>query len=161
MHIYTETAVSASDGNVTFYRDLTSPAANYEWAASLVNWQNRSDAELVVKGIDFGKWLNEHVFLSSNQDAKEEFPVIMKLDIEGAEFETVPNLLASGALCRIGIAMVEWHEHIKKDHWVNGTVWKSIIAFLNNLKACRTQFIDMDDESYGDSSHDIPLVPCN
>jgi hypothetical protein len=54
----------------------------------------------------------------------------MKLDIEGAEFQTVPNLLAFGALCRIGNVMVEWRERIKKNNSVNGTVWKSIIAFL-------------------------------
>jgi hypothetical protein len=31
------------------------------------------------------------------------------LDIEGAEFEVVPHLLVSGALCRVSHLHIEWH----------------------------------------------------
>merc|ERR1712232_1433254 len=57
-----------------------------------------------LRGIDFSKWLLEHV----NPDDY----AMCKLDIEGAEFKLVPRMLATGALCLCDRMSIEWHAHL-------------------------------------------------
>jgi hypothetical protein len=37
--------------------------------------------------------------------------IIVKLDIEGAEYEVIESLLESGAINRINELFIEWHDH--------------------------------------------------
>ena len=41
--------------------------------------------------------------------------VIMKLDIEGSEVDVVSDLLFSGSLKHLNIAMIEWHQDLMED----------------------------------------------
>ena len=43
-------------------------------------------------------------------------PVLLKYDVEGAEYETLPRLLTSGTLCRVSHLLVEWHLHSLPPH---------------------------------------------
>lgn len=56
----------------------------------------------VVKTINFSE------FISSFD---ENDYIIVKLDIEGAEYEVVESLLDSGAINRISELFIEWHDH--------------------------------------------------
>jgi hypothetical protein len=36
-------------------------------------------------------------------------PIILKLDVEAAEYDLLPRLLITGALCRCTFLLIEWH----------------------------------------------------
>ena len=70
-------------------------------SASLTDSWGAGAQNETVKAIDLARFL------------LEETPtfdlVIMKLDIEGAEYKVLPRLLISGALCRVDYLQIEWH----------------------------------------------------
>lgn len=43
------------------------------------------------------------------QNFKEEDYVVVKMDIEGAEYEVIPHLVETGAYKLVDVLMVEWH----------------------------------------------------
>ena len=56
----------------------------------------------LVQTVDLAAFLRRHV--------RAEDVVLLKLDIEGAEYELVPRLLVSGVLCSlVRYVLVEWH----------------------------------------------------
>lgn len=55
----------------------------------------------MVRTIDFAKWLLD------NFAGRED--LIVKMDIEGAEYEVLPRLIATGAIRLIGELRCEWH----------------------------------------------------
>ena len=66
--------------------------------------------------------------------------VLMKIDIEGSELEVVSDLLFSGSLRHVDVAIIEWHQHIMKDlTHRKKTIWVSvfrseIVLFLINIE---------------------------
>ena len=63
-------------------------------------------------------------------EAREGFnlpTVLMKIDIEGSELDVVSDLLFSGSLRHIDVAIIEWHHPIMKDSaHRKKTIWVSI-----------------------------------
>ena len=55
-----------------------------------------------VRTVDLAALLNEH-------GRAPETPLLLKLDVEGGEYELIPHLLASGALCHATHVLIEWH----------------------------------------------------
>ena len=41
--------------------------------------------------------------------------IVAKIDVEAAEYEVLPHLLAAGALCNVRHLLVEWHPHVRGD----------------------------------------------
>jgi len=70
----------------------------------------------LVKAIDLSAWVAEHVHKRTVPPPKypDDPPpaVLMKMDIEGSEFEVLPKMLYTGALCNITAGFVEWHGYI-------------------------------------------------
>ncbi|KAL2899341.1 putative methyltransferase YodH [Bienertia sinuspersici] len=54
-----------------------------------------------IKGFDFAEWLKS--------EFKEKDFVIMKMDVEGAEFHLIPRLIETGAICLIDEIFLECH----------------------------------------------------
>ena len=80
--------------------------------------------------------------------------VLMKLDIEGSEYEVLPALMESGALCHIDTIFLEWHPRVATREslaatepvkaWLDGTA--SQMAGTSRCKA--PSISTVDDESY-------------
>lgn len=90
-----ETAVWVSDGNQTLYlpKQILS-------GTLMTGKKNLPIIEtLEVPTIDLGAWL-----LSLPPD-----PVVLKMDIEGAEYQVLPHLLDNGALRQVIELQVEFH----------------------------------------------------
>jgi hypothetical protein len=89
-------------------------------------------------------------------------PIVMKVDVEGAEYILMPALILSGALCRIDLIFVEWHGDGKRrviPGSANATKEEMMHAFQSMrvaYPACDVEFNDLDDESYADGTT-IPL----
>ncbi len=58
-----------------------------------------------VDSIDFSKFLLENV--------SEEDHVVVKLDIEGAEYEVLDKLIKDNTINLINVLYVEWHNHLR------------------------------------------------
>ena len=69
-----------------------------------------------------------------NQFPEEDY-IILKLDIEGAEYNVVSDLLSSGAIHRINELNIEWHDHLfnnKSSHGLKAELSKLNIPVNNN-----------------------------
>ncbi|KAH1060760.1 hypothetical protein GYH30_004290 [Glycine max] len=54
-----------------------------------------------IQGFDFANWLKKTV-------SKNDF-VVMKMDVEGTEFDLIPRLIKTGAICLIDDIFLECH----------------------------------------------------
>ncbi|CAH8334471.1 unnamed protein product [Eruca vesicaria subsp. sativa] len=55
----------------------------------------------LIQGFDFADWLNKSV--------RERDFVVMKMDVEGTEFDLIPRLIKTGAICLIDELFLECH----------------------------------------------------
>ena len=95
--------------------------------------------------------------------------MVMKLDVEGAEMGVAPHLLAKEVLCKIDAVFIEWHPEIFKQALAKATAERAdnvaqlesqhmVVSALQQAfrlipkaspgDTCRTEYVDMDDESY-------------
>lgn len=101
-----EAAASKSDGEATFYCQ---------------NWGARTGSSLVpgktstsfedacnVKTIDLAKWIKENIL--------EDEIVVLKVDIEGAEYDVLPHLFDNKIQDLVDYWLVEFHGH-KSPNW--------------------------------------------
>ena len=95
LKIFRQTVVVAEDGPVTFYLDTVNPGAHF-WGSSVlehhVDVEKSGKVKIIAKGINLGKFVEEHV------DPKGV--VMVKMDIEGAEYQLMRELISSGRLCK-------------------------------------------------------------
>nr|XP_006814012.1 PREDICTED: uncharacterized protein LOC102810156 [Saccoglossus kowalevskii] len=79
--LYNETAVWINTDGITLYPDRQAETKGY-WGSSISKTKKDVDnlSPINVKSIDFSKWLGDHV-------TPDDF-VVMKMNIEGAEFES-------------------------------------------------------------------------
>lgn len=112
--------------------------------------------------------------------------VLMKMDIEGSEFETLPDVLhapahyvpslgaenlatlpadyrlaLSGPLCVVDEMVVEWHGRLlnasAQARAYNLTAWYKVVLNGSMPKACPTTILASgDDESYGNDGARLP-----
>lgn len=111
--IFSEAAVWIYDGEIDFYLDLARRRA--EGSTLLKEKKSRSlnrDNPIKIPCIDFSKWVE-------NNFDKSDF-IILKMDIEGAEYEVLNKMLDDGSIDYIDDLYIEWHSHKvgipKKDH---------------------------------------------
>jgi FkbM family methyltransferase len=99
------TAVWISDGNIKFYIDASSTA----FGSSLnVDKDNVSDSRFeLIDSIDISNW----IFSNFKQD---DF-IILKLDIEGSEYDVINHMIDTNSISYINILFVEFHDHKLKN----------------------------------------------
>ena len=113
------------DGHVSFFMDQSGEAESKgtEWWASTVSHKyNRgstspggSAVNVSVPTVDLARLLTRVVFPRRRPPGCSSGPsgqgsVVMKVDIEGGEYEVLPHLLARGALCKLNLVYAEFHE---------------------------------------------------
>ena len=81
----------------------------YEW---------HDDVE--VETVDLSQWIKDNF-------SKEDF-IVMKMDIEGAEYTVLPKLIEDGTASYINRAFIEWHD------WVMGGYSNKTAELQNQLK---------------------------
>ena len=158
-------------GGLTFYRN-DAGGANQDWGFGVVNHNGTASEAINVSSIDFSRFLlalNERQPYSG--DAPSARRTVVKMDIEGAEFFTLPHAINSGAHCTgVDYLSAEFHEFLARhiplsfpDHGVElptqqaaETLRDSLRRTIRGLPAhCRLHNVDnMDDEAYlNDRSH--------
>jgi len=94
-------AVSCSNGELTFYVDSrkNKPSGAGEGSTLIKGIYND---EIIVESVDFSDYLEQNFDESDN--------IIVKLDIEGYEYELLDHLIDTGNIKYINKMFCEWHE---------------------------------------------------
>ena len=136
--IFTSTAVSTLNKNLTFY---TAPGdeKHNQWGASLEWKPETNKGNITVPSIDFGKWFKTTVL---NRKMPPEFTrprIMMKNDIEGHDSVVIANFILSGMYCSVDLI---YGEHLDSE-------FRNAVSVLQRYSnSCKTELINMDDESY-------------
>ena len=149
--------VADKDGNLTFYHQEDEWAE--EWGFNSIRG-SESNSKEEIPTIRFATWILNEIYehkLPERVYRNYTFHgprVIMKMDIKGGEYSTIPNLVATGAFCSVvNYAFGEFHpfHHPSEE----SLPYDCISKLLANAKNCMTILTQANDESY---LHDgIPL----
>lgn len=148
--IFLELAVSNVDGeNVTFYSDTSKneDPANVHMGSSLIKWHDDMPG-MTVATVDMALFIVNFI---KHHDPKG---VIMKVDIEGAEYVFMPRMLELEAMCRIDAAFIEWHPQFLGKNLPQGSRTEFHAAFLDKVA---TQTVVPLSESCPTGSHVIVM----
>jgi Methyltransferase FkbM domain len=172
--------VGDHDTNMTFWHPRTEyDLGHQEWGFGLTKPSNANDAVAeVVPIIAFHKWVQKHiigrrlphtVYGNYSDTILQNGKVVMKMDIEGAEYIVLPSMLFSGVFCKaIDYGFGEIHPHFaasfnrkvsdtgkgdvnfgpqaSPNTWYDGLMKQAFKSLLP--EDCKAVFFDFDDESY-------------
>jgi FkbM family methyltransferase len=108
------------EGNATFV-----PMAAYKSNQSLTFYASKNTHASSLSREMAGAWgagktirvqgfdLAEHLFRVASplpRPPRESWQLFVKVDVEGAEYELLPWLLTTGALCLVDFLLIEWHQ---------------------------------------------------
>ena len=89
-----------------------------------------------VQGLDFSRWLKKNFVLS-------DF-VIVKLDIEEAEYKVIPHLISTGAICLIDELYVEIHfnrlQSRRPGRQNRNHTWNDVVSLGKEITASNTYY---------------------
>ena len=174
----TETAVSDHYESAQFYSD--GEYHKYEWGGGILphalirtakdDSVNDNYAKVnVIRLSDFLKYVvgKRRIPVVDKKSSRKPPRVVMKIDIEGSEIETIPDILFSGGFEHINILMMEWHAfiQIKEERKQATEILENIIESMSNYSRVMEdelgrkhafRLLNVDDETYHTSKYDLP-----
>eukprot|EP01097_Dermamoeba_algensis_P003605 TRINITY_DN2483_c0_g3_i2.p1 TRINITY_DN2483_c0_g3~~TRINITY_DN2483_c0_g3_i2.p1 ORF type:complete len:237 (-),score=32.13 TRINITY_DN2483_c0_g3_i2:237-947(-) len=122
-HIFNESAIGTEDQVVTFHLDTINAEHSF-WGSSL------RESPDVIKSRKSGNGKDVQVQMYSlsrllKENCQEGDLVIVKMDVEGTEYDLIKDALATGCNALVDIWLVEWHPgpedvHINALGWILG-----------------------------------------
>ena len=96
-----------SDGTINIFLSDNSQATSMSLAvAAQWNHEGTRPSNMTVRSLDLARYMRETLLLShSDMDVL----TLLKIDVESAEYELLPHLVARRALCGIRYLHIEWH----------------------------------------------------
>ena len=161
-------AAGGSDGTTSFlinaiHQDSVawSQGAHVDSLAGARRRHKESLASVPVRRIDLARIVHT---LHAQLRGKGRV-AMMKLDVEGNEYEVMEHLVHARALCLVGLATVEWHPARHDYEWQGGassklislaqddfrTALRGAAEALARTPSCNSSIIALDDEMYGDT----------
>ena len=147
--IFTNSAVSRQSGTVDFYLDTSN---NHEQlGASVLPWL-QNGAKVTAISLHMNTFINALIQDWRKSPAySKDSKVVAKMDIEGAEFDVLPDMLHGQSLCAFDMMFVEFH------HWFAPLAPKdfndkSLNFLLSKMENCKASLSVLDDESYVDDN---------
>ena len=162
-----EAAAGNADGALTLHYGARKSSFEDAGASTLGIGRYRGRGEAVVRMMRLARLVR---IVRAQLDATEAMPrqrtrkILMKLDIEGAEWSVLTDLMESGALCAIDRVFVEYHDadfdRIAREatslrRAALGTMRDavrslrtSVAAALRADHSCVTHVVNLDDETF-------------
>lgn len=173
---YIQAAVSDQAGSLTFYRNghVAEGFENEEWGFSLVPTGNLTEAieqAVTVQTVDLAQWFKDNIqfrrlpTIDSSLTLGKPPTIMMKMDIESAEFRTLPHLALTGVACQIDKLIGEAHVHWPEPVMTRGLNLTSSelkqellksVAMVMQAEGCKPMY-EQDDESYLHDGSPLPL----
>jgi len=152
--VFTGWAAGSHGGNVTFFSDTDRHHA-HQGAASTSHWMTGPTQNWTVQFLDLPKFINTIITPLVAEQEKEggEPKVVMKMDIEGAEYSLFPSMIVRGALCNLDLIFDEWHPTMQKTlpEYVHMTQAAMVDAFKEMRRTsptCKVKLLNLDDETW-------------
>jgi FkbM family methyltransferase len=139
INIFPSTVVDVRDGTRTFFLDTINDANDF-WGSSV--YANHPDAigsksnGTELSSINISRWLLMNTL-------PRDF-VVVKMDIEGAEYEIIPHMAEMGVSLVMDYLLIEWHSKIPQDIDASDIRAK---AAIERLKAGGVNMPDYDSAS--------------
>jgi hypothetical protein len=137
VRFFKETAATGHDGLVDFWaggNHLDDGASQY-----LLPKNRKSRQSKTAHALDLVAFLKREIIPVANT-------IVMKMDIEGSEFDLLPQLVVRGAVCDLDMIFVETHPRLATGQQLE--TYRHASALLGNVPGCKVQLSEMDDESY-------------
>ena len=134
--IFTSTAVSITEKNVTFYTEPENLLGKQGGSSLYVG---SKIANVTVPSIDIISWIKNTVLNRKIPSGPPSPKILMKSDIEGHDPVVIANLVLRGVFCSIDFIYGEHFDH---------EFQKSISMLQKYSDSCPTKLIYMDDETY-------------
>lgn len=155
--------VSDFDGNYTFYRNsiYDSDGTNEEWGFGIFAAPgNLSELEaVVVKVVNISSWLEKNILERDipiqNQYNTLPPTLVLKIDIEGAEYKVLEHLLDTGVSHQLDYIIGEFHSLYDVTNADIVTLQKNITARLEQNEG--PGFLEFDDEQYLHDGMEYPF----
>ena len=113
MRIFTGTTIATHDGYISLYQDLD--VKHQRMGSSIVrSFKNDHSVRSVTKvtSVNVSKLVESITrrccWYNASRIAKKP-SIVMKMDIEGAEYRAIPELIETGMICNVDLIFVEWH----------------------------------------------------
>jgi len=160
LHIFTESVVAATNGPTKLFLDKTSVEQNF-WGSSILSSQQdavKSAKELNngnvfnadVTGITLSTMVQSTMLALKKEDASPDDQsggiLIVKMDVEGAEYQVLKEVAASGVLCKLKelgnrvVLVVEYHNKSITDTQERKREKDGYGDAVKKLKQCGVEF---------------------
>ena len=163
LKIYTETVVSPTDGETTLYVDQVSDK-NHFWGSSLI--KSMPDVRKTAKKLNNGTMVEAHINgmtlttllkktlkvfdPSSSKSNRSPSSVLVKMDVEGAEYAIIKEVAQSGILCEYlqmasnnhnhnATILIEYHQRLFSDQEEKQKHMDGLKEARQKLKDCGVQ----------------------
>ncbi|EFQ33972.1 FkbM family methyltransferase [Colletotrichum graminicola] len=110
IHIFPSTVADVTDGTRTFYLDTINEAHDFWGSSTYANHAdvvNSKSTGTVLSAVNIARWLLMNTL-------PRDF-VVVKVDIEGAEFDLIPHFVEMKAWTVIDHLLVEWHSSLPSE----------------------------------------------
>mmetsp|Transcript_6398 Transcript_6398/g.19077 ORF Transcript_6398/g.19077 Transcript_6398/m.19077 type:complete len:300 (+) Transcript_6398:552-1451(+) len=138
--VYTETAIDLFWGHITLYVDELSTNG---WATSTNPFKKlkieRSEDKLKLRKVEGDRNMLKREAIVKAADftsilqvlSLRRKPIMIKMDIEGAEFKIIPHLLVNGHICTVvSHLFIEWHLDVMKNSLVPENMHENLSYLL-------------------------------
>jgi len=166
-----QTAATSRDGPVSLHLDND---ARHNSVGSTIEVQatrpwrrvHRYGKVTTVRGINVANFIRHHI-LARKVPAARNFSrnpsIVMKLDVEGAEYKFLPGAALQGIICELDYVFMEWHpSHFSASVTALRAVKEIERSFHVLLKAskaedmCNVTLTNLDDETYSKDGAPLP-----
>ncbi|KAJ3068350.1 hypothetical protein HDU99_003232 [Rhizoclosmatium hyalinum] len=124
--IYPSTVVYTADTTVSFFVEHKNPDKDF-WGSSLLS--NHPDVtaqdKVDLPAVNIGRFIL--------QNFRAEDFVVVKMDIEGAEYDVVPHLYSTGAYTIIDYLYIEWHKPLVDNDPAKAAAAKNAVDQMEKL----------------------------
>lgn len=131
---------------------------NEDWGAGVLDTKIPNKSKMTIfeiPTIDIASWLQSII------DKYNPEVVMVKMDIEGSEYEVIPHLLAQNMLCKNKIKFMYMEIHAWASSRAKKLDIKTIRQQIEKQTCEPTTILDIDDETYLHDGMSLPTIEQN